>query len=102
VQSAFIDVVQAQADVQLARESLAAFNGIVTINTERVRSGDLATVELERSRLAPCISRTMSEPRDPPRRRVSPAARPARRTDTTPIQAGGELRREVRRRDRMR
>ncbi len=52
VQSAFIDVQQAQSDLRLARESLAAFNEIVAINTERVRSGDLASVELARSHLA--------------------------------------------------
>jgi cobalt-zinc-cadmium efflux system outer membrane protein len=52
VQSACIDVQQAQSDLQLARESLAAFNDIVRINGERVRTGDLAAVELARSRLA--------------------------------------------------
>jgi cobalt-zinc-cadmium efflux system outer membrane protein len=52
VQSACVDVQQAQSDLQLARESLAAFNDIVAINAERVRSGDLAQVELARSRLA--------------------------------------------------
>jgi cobalt-zinc-cadmium efflux system outer membrane protein len=52
VQSACVDVQQTQSDLQLARESLAAFNDIVAINAERVRSGDLAQVELARSRLA--------------------------------------------------
>ena len=38
VQSAFVDVQQAQADLGLARETLTAFNEIVAINTERVRT----------------------------------------------------------------
>jgi len=52
VESAFIDVVLAKANLALARESLEAFNGIVRVNTERVRSGDLSQMELARSRLA--------------------------------------------------
>ena len=52
VQSAFTDVLLAKANVALARESLTAFNSIVTVNTERVRVGDLAPVELSRSQLA--------------------------------------------------
>jgi cobalt-zinc-cadmium efflux system outer membrane protein len=52
VQSACVDVQQEQSDLRLARESLAAFNDIVSINVERVRTGDLAAVELARSRLA--------------------------------------------------
>jgi len=52
VQSACIDVVQAKQNLALARESLDAFNSLVQVNTERVRSGDLSQVELSRSRLA--------------------------------------------------
>src|SRR4029078_12453391 len=39
-------------NVALAQENLRAFNDIVTVNTNRVRAGDLAQVELERTRLA--------------------------------------------------
>jgi outer membrane protein, heavy metal efflux system len=52
LQSAFIDVQLAQSNLDLARDSLSALNDIVGINAERVRSGDLASVELARSRLA--------------------------------------------------
>jgi len=52
VQSACVDVVQAKQNLALARESLDAFNSLVQINTERVRTGDLSQVELSRSRLA--------------------------------------------------
>jgi cobalt-zinc-cadmium efflux system outer membrane protein len=52
VQSAFVDVALAKENLALARESLQAFNDLVRVNTERVRTGDLAQVELTRSRLA--------------------------------------------------
>jgi outer membrane protein, heavy metal efflux system len=52
VENAFVDVVLAKANTTLARESLAAFNSLVVVNIERVRTGDLSQVELTRSRLA--------------------------------------------------
>ena len=52
VQSAFIDVQLAKLNLGLARDNLQAFNNVVQINTERVRTGDLSQVELSRSRLA--------------------------------------------------
>lgn len=52
VERAFVDVLLAKANVALARDSLNAFNAIVAVNTERVRTGDLAGVELARTRLA--------------------------------------------------
>src|SRR5262245_7305402 len=52
VESAFVDVLLAKESLALALENLKAFNGIVEINTTRVRSGDLAQVELLRSRVA--------------------------------------------------
>ncbi len=52
VEQAFVDVVLAKANVELARQSLDAFNSLVQVNTERVRTGDLAQVELVRSKLA--------------------------------------------------
>jgi len=52
IQSAFIDAVLAKANLALARESLQAFNTVVQVNVERVRTGDLSQVELTRSRLA--------------------------------------------------
>jgi cobalt-zinc-cadmium efflux system outer membrane protein len=52
VESAFIDGQMAKASLSLAQDNLRSLNGIVTINMERVRAGDLAGVELERSRVA--------------------------------------------------
>ena len=96
VQSAFIDVQQAQADLQLARESLNAFNEIVAINTERVRSGDLASVELARSRLAALQFQNDVRSRDT---KLAVAIHKLRallgRTDANPIEVAGELRRDA-------
>jgi cobalt-zinc-cadmium efflux system outer membrane protein len=52
VQSAFTDVQLAKLNLALARDNLEAFNNVVQINTERLRTGDLSQVELSRSRLA--------------------------------------------------
>ncbi|MBI1357889.1 MAG: hypothetical protein GC160_26425 [Acidobacteria bacterium] len=52
VESAFVDVQLAKESLLLARENLGSLNAIVAVNTERVRVGDLAGVDLERSRLA--------------------------------------------------
>jgi outer membrane protein, heavy metal efflux system len=52
VESAFVDVQLAKENLSLARDNLRAFQEIVDINSARVRAGDLATVELLRSRVA--------------------------------------------------
>jgi cobalt-zinc-cadmium efflux system outer membrane protein len=52
VQNAFVDVLQAKADLSLAMENLKTFEEIVRINSSRVKSGDLAEVELIRSQVA--------------------------------------------------
>jgi cobalt-zinc-cadmium efflux system outer membrane protein len=52
VQNAFVDVLQTKDNVTLARENLAAFQSIVEVNTNRVRAGDLAKVELTRTQVA--------------------------------------------------
>ena len=52
VQNGFIDVLLAKESLALAQENLKALNAIVEVNTNRVRAGDLAQVELVRSRLA--------------------------------------------------
>ena len=52
VQGAFVDVLLAKENLALARENLKSFTGIVEINSVRVRTGDLAQVELVRSRVA--------------------------------------------------
>lgn len=52
VESAFTDVQAAKESLALAQENLRALEDVVQINTTRVRTGDLAQVELVRSRLA--------------------------------------------------
>ena len=52
VQSAFVDVLLAKESLALAQENLNAFESIVSINSDRVRTGDLAKVELVRSQVA--------------------------------------------------
>ena len=52
VEGAFVDVLLAKENLTLARENLQAFTGIVEVNSARVRAGDLAQVELLRSRVA--------------------------------------------------
>ncbi len=51
-QSAFLDVLAAKENLQLAESNLKALQEIVNVNDTRVRSGDLAQVELSRSRVA--------------------------------------------------
>lgn len=52
VQNAFTDVLLAKENLALAQENLRAFDDIVRVNQSRVRSGDLAEVELLRTELA--------------------------------------------------
>ncbi|PYV85081.1 MAG: hypothetical protein DMG05_23455 [Acidobacteria bacterium] len=52
VQEACVEGLQAKANLALAEENLKAFNEIVEVNTARVNAGDLAQVELVRSRVA--------------------------------------------------
>jgi cobalt-zinc-cadmium efflux system outer membrane protein len=58
VQSAFVDVQQAKAAVKLAQENLRSLEGVVAINESRLKSGDLAKVELDRSQVAALQFRT--------------------------------------------
>jgi outer membrane protein, heavy metal efflux system len=52
VEGAFTDVQLAKLNLALAQDNLKAFNDVVQVNAERVRTGDLSPVELSRSRLA--------------------------------------------------
>ena len=52
VQNAFVEVLLAKETLALAEQNLTGFHKLVTINTERVRVGDLSQVELARTRLA--------------------------------------------------
>jgi cobalt-zinc-cadmium efflux system outer membrane protein len=52
VRNAFTDALQARDTLEVARENLGFFSQIVSANEERVRTGDVAEVELIRSRIA--------------------------------------------------
>ena len=52
VQSAFVDVQQAKQALVLAQDNLKSLEGVVSINEARLKSGDLAKVELDRSQVA--------------------------------------------------
>jgi len=52
VQNAFVEVLLAKDHLALAQDNLKSLNGIVQVNTARVRTGDLAPVELSRSEVA--------------------------------------------------
>jgi len=52
VENGFLDVLQAKDNLALARENLAAFQGIVNVNQARVQAGDLSKVELVRTQVA--------------------------------------------------
>ena len=52
VENACVEVLLAKANLTLAQENLHSLNNVVNLNAHRVRTGDLAAVELERIRLA--------------------------------------------------
>ncbi len=52
VQNAIAELLLTKANLALAAENLKAFDEIVAINTAKVKAGDLAEVELVRSKLA--------------------------------------------------
>lgn len=58
VQAAFVDVQQARENLALADQNLKSLENLVTINESRLRAGDLAQVELDRSRVAALQYRT--------------------------------------------
>jgi outer membrane protein, heavy metal efflux system len=59
VQSAFIDVQLAKENVALAEANAKAWSAIVEVNSARVKAGDLAQVELLRTRLAALQSQNL-------------------------------------------
>ena len=52
VETAFVDILQAKSNLKLAEENSRTLRDIVEVNTSRVRSGDLAEVELIRTQVA--------------------------------------------------
>lgn len=58
VQSAFVDVLLAKDTVELAQRNLRVLSDIADLNAIRARAGDIAGVELARSRIAALQSRS--------------------------------------------
>ena len=58
VQTAFVDVQQARENLSLAQDNMKRLDGVVAINEARLKAGDLAQVELDRSRVAALQYRT--------------------------------------------
>ena len=52
VQSAFVDLLSAKESLALAQQNLAVFNSILTVNEAKVKAGELAGVEVTRTRVA--------------------------------------------------
>ncbi len=52
VQSGFVDIQQAKLNLQLAQDNLKSLEAVVSINETRLRAGEVAQVELDRSRVA--------------------------------------------------
>lgn len=52
IRSSYVDVQLARESLALARQTLESFQKLVSINEARLNAGDLAEVELERSRVA--------------------------------------------------
>lgn len=52
VQNSFVEVISAKVNLRLAEENLKSFKNIVQINDVRVNAGDLAKIELTRTKLA--------------------------------------------------
>jgi len=96
VQIAYVELLQAKADVALARETLQVFHETVQINTSRVSRGDLAEVELIRTQVAELqFENTVAQARlrvETTRSRLQVLLGRAR-TDKPP-DATGELRRD--------
>jgi len=96
VQSAFVDVALATNNLTVARESLDAFNALVTVNIQRVRTGDLSQVELARSRLA--ALQFQNDVRQQASKLVIARNKLKMlmgRTDPEPIEVAGDLRRDT-------
>jgi cobalt-zinc-cadmium efflux system outer membrane protein len=58
VQTAFVDIQQAKNNLSLAQDNLRTLEGVVSINEARLKSGDVAEVEVDQSRVASLQYRT--------------------------------------------
>jgi cobalt-zinc-cadmium efflux system outer membrane protein len=96
VQNAFVDVQQAKENLHLAQENLQSLDSVVAINEARLKSGDLARVELERSRVAALQYRTAVEQAQLQldQAKIELAHAIGRKQPGTDIDVTGELRRD--------
>ena len=97
VQAAFVNVQQAKENLKLAQENLQSLESVVAINESRLNAGDLAQVELDRSRVAALQYRTAVQQAqlqlDQAKIQLQQAM--GRRQKTTAFDVAGELRRDV-------
>ena len=97
VETAFADALLAKDNLALARENLAALNEVVEVNRARVRSGDLAEVELVRTRVAALQFQNAVRRADLDLRKAYTQLKLllGRSLDPRPIEVTGELRRDM-------
>lgn len=100
IENAFVDVLSAKEALLLAEQSRDAMRGIVRVNTERVRTGDLAQVELLRTQVAQlqfetAVSQAKLRLAEAQTRLLTLMGRPA----GSPVEFSGELRRDIDGRD---
>ena len=97
VQSAFVDVQQARENLNLAQDNMKRLNGVVAINEARLKAGDLAQVELDRSRVAGLQYRTAVQQAQLQLDQVKIDLQQAmgRRQKSVSIEVTGDLRRDA-------
>jgi cobalt-zinc-cadmium efflux system outer membrane protein len=95
VQNAFVDVLLARDNLALVRDNLDALNRIVETNAARLRAGDIAEVELIRSRVAALQYSNAARQAEAALRQAYArlATLLGRSPDRPPMEAAGELRR---------
>ncbi|MFB3776765.1 MAG: TolC family protein [Bryobacteraceae bacterium] len=93
VQAAFVDLLLAKDNVALARENLAAFTQLVEVNEARVKAGDIAEVELIRSRVAALQYSNVMRRADTALQVAAARLRTllGRTASSAPVEAAGEL-----------
>lgn len=97
VQNAFVDVQQAKDNLALAQDNLKRLESLVQINEARLKSGDLAQVELDRSRVAALQYRTAVQQAQLQldQAKIQLQQVMGRRQKTTEFDVTGEMRREA-------
>ncbi|BDC50820.1 cellobiose phosphorylase [Bryobacterales bacterium F-183] len=97
VQSAFVDVQQAKENLSLAQENLRSLESVVAINESRLKAGDLAQVELDRSRVAALQYRTAVQQAQLQldQSKIQLQQVMGRKAKTTDMEVAGTLRRDV-------